>query len=67
MANVAICPACEAPKAKTQYLCRPCWFTLSPAARTALKRTDMLAFRRLSGLLEQIRKGVPLSEIEVAP
>lgn len=66
MSDVASCPACAAPKAKTQYLCKPCWFSLPLTARTALKKPDMQAFRRLSDLLEQIRNGVPLGEIEVA-
>lgn len=62
-----ICPACQKPKAPGQYLCRRCWFSLTPDVRRALNRVDSGAYDRLRELLDAIRDGVPLGEIRVSP
>ena len=59
------CPACKGTKQPADYLCRGCWWTLPRAARGPLLRRDALAVRRLSELLDQIRAGVPLHQIEI--
>lgn len=61
-----VCPACAAPKPRHHYLCRFCWRQLPADTRAALRRTDTLAFRRLSQLLEQLREGRDLNQIEVS-
>jgi hypothetical protein len=64
---VNACPACGAPKASGQYLCRGCWFSLDASARRALWRKDGLALKRLGELFEQIKAGVALPDIRVSP
>ena len=59
-------PGCASRKPwPRQYLCRGCWFTLQPATRRALNLHDAAAFRRLSDLLEQLRAGVALHQIQI--
>lgn len=59
------CPVDGKPKLARQYVCRGCWATLQPQARTRLNRRDDGAFRRLAILNEQIDRGVPLREITI--
>ena len=59
-------PGCGEAKTARTYLCRGCWYTLPPAARTALTKRDGLAMRRLSDLLDQVRDGAPLHQVEVS-
>lgn len=65
--NPPACPTpdCQKPKAAAQYLCRGCWFTLQPAARTALNRRDSLASQRLRELYRQLQAGVALHLIQI--
>ncbi|MFJ5890366.1 hypothetical protein [Streptomyces californicus] len=63
----APCPACRAPKAPGQYLCRTCWFTVPAPARRALNRRDTKATARLRALLGHINRGLPLAELEITP
>jgi hypothetical protein len=58
-------PGCTSPKEPRQYLCRGCWFTLQPAARTALNRRDALSSQRLRELYRQLQDGVALHLIEI--
>lgn len=60
-----ICRGCGGHRNRGQYLCRPCWWTLPDAARTALNKKDQRAVRRLADLHVQLRQGVPLNEIEI--
>ncbi|MGC9540219.1 hypothetical protein [Streptomyces sp. UG1] len=60
-------PSCKGRKTPGQYLCRSCWFRLTPAARRALNRPDSGAYGRLRALYRQLEDGVPLGEIEVSP
>ena len=60
------CPACGKAIAARFYLCRSCWGELPADVRWALNRKDGLpAARRLAQLLEQIKAGVPLNDIEI--
>jgi hypothetical protein len=59
------CPACGGDKPAPLYLDRGCWFTLQPAARTALNRRDALASQRLRELYRQLQDGVALHLIEI--
>ncbi|MEU6628375.1 hypothetical protein ABZ905_08785 [Streptomyces parvus] len=61
----APCPACRAPKAAGQYLCRACWFTVPAPARRALNQRDTRAMARLRALLDHINRGLPLAELEI--
>ncbi|GAA2456268.1 hypothetical protein GCM10010191_89550 [Actinomadura vinacea] len=62
-----VCRSCQGTKLARHYLCGDCWAQLPEPARTALNRRDNVAFRRLVDLHTQLREGVPLHEIEVAP
>lgn len=59
------CPACRGRKTARMYLCQGCWFTLQPGARRALNQRGAVAVDRLTQLLDQIRAGVALREIEI--
>lgn len=59
------CPKCRSPRAPGKYLCRTCWFSLTPAARGLLNRRGAGAVQRLQSLLDQVRSGQPLGEIEI--
>lgn len=62
------CPGCpDGQKATGKYLCYDCWHQLPLRTHRALKRTDRRAIHRLHALYDQIREGIPLAEIEVAP
>lgn len=61
------CPVDQQPRNAGQYLCRHCWFALTPQARRALNRRDALAGQRLRELHRQLNNGVPLNEISVTP
>jgi hypothetical protein len=65
MRPILICPACSGTKPAGKYLCHGCWYTLRPPVRAALSRRDDLAVRRLSDLLEQLRNGVALHQIQI--
>lgn len=62
-----VCPSCRLPRQAGHYLCRACWSALPSRARASLNRRDRLALTRLRELIDQIRDGVPLTEIEVTP
>lgn len=62
-----ICLACDQPRQAGKYLCLSCWTTLPARAQASLKRRDRLAVARLRELVDQIRNGTPLAQIEVAP
>jgi hypothetical protein len=59
------CPACSGTKPRQHYLCRHCWWQLSPAARHALNRRDSKATLRRLQLHRQLTDGVPLEEIQI--
>lgn len=59
------CPACPRTRAAGQYLCRTCWFQLTPAVRGLLRRRDALKVRRLQQLLDAVRAGTPLPDIRI--
>jgi hypothetical protein len=60
------CRGCNGIKRLGQYLCTGCWSQLPDPTRAALNIKDgMPAARRLASMLEQIRNGVPLSEVDV--
>lgn len=59
------CPNCRGNRSPRQYLCRTCWFALTPAARAALKRTGPGAVQRLQALYDQIHAGTPLADIKI--
>ncbi|TDD31660.1 hypothetical protein E1287_25710 [Actinomadura sp. KC06] len=63
----ATCPSCQGEKLPSHYLCLTCWRKIPEATRKALNRRDAAAFRRLSDLREQLRRNVPLNEIQVTP
>lgn len=60
------CPSCHTgQRGPGKYLCGTCWFTLAPATRRALSRSDTRAMARLQSLYNQLATGVPLDEIQV--
>lgn len=59
------CPSCKGQKLGRHYLCEECWWALPRDARGPLLRKDNLAFRRLAELLDQLRQGVPVGQIEI--
>jgi hypothetical protein len=59
------CPACQGDKLPSHYLCGNCWSGLPRDAKRLLSLRDPAAFRRLSELLDQLRNGLPLSEIRI--
>lgn len=61
------CRHCRTPKPSWVYVCPDCWYLLSSAARTALKRSDSHTFARLRELHEQIDADVPLTDIHISP
>lgn len=61
------CPNCDAPCGAQKYLCWDCWWSLSTPARTALKRKDGKAFKRLQQLHEAIENDIPLTQIRITP
>lgn len=64
------CPCCKINTRKPrQYLCRFCWFKLSPAARHALNMRDAFAMARLQQLHRALAANVPVDKIiiEVRP
>lgn len=63
--RINLCPSCSGIKNAKQYLCRPCWLQLHPGARRQLRKRDVHAVRRFTGLLYQIENGVPLGEIRI--
>lgn len=63
--NALRCPACRGAKPAKVYVCRGCWATLQPRARTALNRRDDRALQRLRELLDQLAADVPLYRVEI--
>lgn len=62
------CPGCpDGEKGPGKYLCYDCWGQLPLRTRRALNRKDSRAVARLQELYDQVRTGVPLTEIEVRP
>lgn len=62
-----ICVACDQPRRAGHYMCGSCWRALPAAARAALNKKDNLALERLRELLDQLRDGRTLAEIQVTP
>jgi hypothetical protein len=65
--NPKPCPSCGGPKDRPKYMCGICWRELPRPARQLLIERGPHALRRLSELLEQLRNGVPLAEVVIAP
>lgn len=65
--NPTPCPNCGAERRRNQYLCTSCWDQLRVWVKSALRKKDDLALRRLRELYDQIANDRPLNEIEVTP